>query len=370
MSIDETHETNNRCADAGQRVVLARLCAASRSTSTAASLVPNHGPAIGSSFHPAWPGRRGLDQQPVHSQRQPAVARSDSQLLCSGDIGHPDRYRPASKVIPAQFTSSENQPSSLALPTIPVSCQSISWPVCQCPTRFEAADLGHGFVGAFRWYGHLSDVGQRIFQPGHRDRFDRRGRLVLSQSRTKLTGALPKQVVNVLGRTQLAPRQQLVLIRFGSKLILVSNLQGEVRTLSELTDPLEVDQMRYMRERATGQYLGVLPFRTSQHRKERNMNRVALCLGLILALHSLPHDQALAQTSPVQSSPVQASPGTTLDQGMRDLLSELQAQTLVRALRTVRPRTARIRLKAFFCRGRRSGPVAKGYRAVYRSICC
>lgn len=56
-------------------------------------------------------------------------------------------------------------------------------------------------------------------------------------------GGIPKHVVSVLGRTAIAPRQQLVLVRFGSKLVLVSMVQGEARTISEITDPLEVDQM-------------------------------------------------------------------------------------------------------------------------------
>lgn len=60
---------------------------------------------------------------------------------------------------------------------------------------------------------------------------------------TSLSGALPKQVVQVLGRTPIATRQQLVLVRFGSKLVLVSLVQGEARTISEITDPLEVDQL-------------------------------------------------------------------------------------------------------------------------------
>lgn len=60
---------------------------------------------------------------------------------------------------------------------------------------------------------------------------------------SSVAGALPKQVVNVLGRTPLAPRQQLVLVRFGSKLVLVSMVQGEARMISEITDPIEVDQL-------------------------------------------------------------------------------------------------------------------------------
>jgi flagellar biogenesis protein FliO len=58
-----------------------------------------------------------------------------------------------------------------------------------------------------------------------------------------LSGALPKQVVQVMGRSSISPRQQLVVVRFGSKLVLVSLIQGEARTLSEIADPLEVDQL-------------------------------------------------------------------------------------------------------------------------------
>jgi flagellar protein FliO/FliZ len=54
---------------------------------------------------------------------------------------------------------------------------------------------------------------------------------------------LPNTVVQILGKTALAPRQQLVLLRFGSKLVLVSNIHGEARTVSEIVDPLEVDQL-------------------------------------------------------------------------------------------------------------------------------
>lgn len=60
---------------------------------------------------------------------------------------------------------------------------------------------------------------------------------------TTIGSGLSKQVVHVLGRSSISPRQQMVLIRFGSKLLLVSVIQGEARTLSEITDPLEVDQL-------------------------------------------------------------------------------------------------------------------------------
>lgn len=58
-----------------------------------------------------------------------------------------------------------------------------------------------------------------------------------------LSTTLPKSVVTVLGRTPIAARQQVMLLRFGSKLVLVSMAQGEARTISEITDPLEVDRL-------------------------------------------------------------------------------------------------------------------------------
>ncbi|GAB5403989.1 MAG: hypothetical protein Aurels2KO_22200 [Aureliella sp.] len=67
---------------------------------------------------------------------------------------------------------------------------------------------------------------------------------------TTLGGGLPKGVVNVLGRAPIAARQQMVLVRFGHKLVLVSVVQGEARTISEITDPLEVDRLTGLCESA------------------------------------------------------------------------------------------------------------------------
>lgn len=63
-----------------------------------------------------------------------------------------------------------------------------------------------------------------------------------SMGSSRATG-LPKNVVQILGRTPVATRQQLVLLRFGPKLVLVSMVQGETRTISEITDPHEVDRL-------------------------------------------------------------------------------------------------------------------------------
>jgi flagellar biogenesis protein FliO len=54
---------------------------------------------------------------------------------------------------------------------------------------------------------------------------------------------LPPDVVEVLGRVSLAPRQPAELVRIGQKLILVSISSAGVRTLTEITDPAEVDRL-------------------------------------------------------------------------------------------------------------------------------
>lgn len=51
---------------------------------------------------------------------------------------------------------------------------------------------------------------------------------------------LPTEVVEVLGRSTIAPRQQVYVLRFGRKLLLVSQQPGQTQTLSEITDEEEV----------------------------------------------------------------------------------------------------------------------------------
>ena len=55
--------------------------------------------------------------------------------------------------------------------------------------------------------------------------------------------ALPSDVLEVLGRSNLAPRQAVHLIRCGNKLLLVSISTAGAETLTEITDPMEVDRI-------------------------------------------------------------------------------------------------------------------------------
>ena len=54
---------------------------------------------------------------------------------------------------------------------------------------------------------------------------------------------LPKEVFEILGRAPLGARQQVQLLRCGNKLLLVSITAGSTETLTEVTDPLEVDRL-------------------------------------------------------------------------------------------------------------------------------
>jgi flagellar biogenesis protein FliO len=56
-------------------------------------------------------------------------------------------------------------------------------------------------------------------------------------------GPLPSEVFEVLGRAQLANRQQAHLLRCGNKLLLVSAGAAGVAPLAEITDPAEVDRL-------------------------------------------------------------------------------------------------------------------------------
>jgi len=63
------------------------------------------------------------------------------------------------------------------------------------------------------------------------------------RSRPQSLAPLPSEVVESLGRVPLAGRQQMHLVRVGQKLILLSVTTGEARTLTEITDPVEVDRL-------------------------------------------------------------------------------------------------------------------------------
>ena len=57
------------------------------------------------------------------------------------------------------------------------------------------------------------------------------------------TSELPRDVFQVMGTSRLAGRHSLFLLRLGHKLVLVHAGSGEVQTITEVTDPAEVDRL-------------------------------------------------------------------------------------------------------------------------------
>lgn len=66
---------------------------------------------------------------------------------------------------------------------------------------------------------------------------------LLRRGMSKGSGLLPAEAVEVLGRTALPHRQHMQLIRCGNKLLLVAVSAGGAETLTEITDPLEVERL-------------------------------------------------------------------------------------------------------------------------------
>jgi flagellar protein FliO/FliZ len=56
-------------------------------------------------------------------------------------------------------------------------------------------------------------------------------------------GMLPADAVSVLGRVPLSAKQIAQLLKVGNKLVLVALMPGGAETLTEVTDPVEVDRL-------------------------------------------------------------------------------------------------------------------------------
>jgi flagellar biogenesis protein FliO len=65
----------------------------------------------------------------------------------------------------------------------------------------------------------------------------------LRRGARRASASLPAEVVGVLGRVPLAARQYAELLRVGNKLVLVSLTPHGAETLTEVTEPVEVDRL-------------------------------------------------------------------------------------------------------------------------------
>lgn len=66
---------------------------------------------------------------------------------------------------------------------------------------------------------------------------------VMRRGMPKNVPILPREALEVLGRAPLVGRQQVHLVRCGNKILLLSVSPGGAETLSEITDPIEVDRL-------------------------------------------------------------------------------------------------------------------------------
>jgi flagellar biogenesis protein FliO len=66
---------------------------------------------------------------------------------------------------------------------------------------------------------------------------------VLRRGMPKQTPLLPQGMLEVLGRAPLVGRQQVHLVRLGNKLLLIAITPGGIETLTEVTDPMEIDRL-------------------------------------------------------------------------------------------------------------------------------
>ena len=66
---------------------------------------------------------------------------------------------------------------------------------------------------------------------------------IVKRSSPKSAAILPKEVVEVFGRTALSQRQYAHVVRFGSKLLLVSVSPSGVESLAEISDMAEVERL-------------------------------------------------------------------------------------------------------------------------------
>jgi flagellar biogenesis protein FliO len=67
--------------------------------------------------------------------------------------------------------------------------------------------------------------------------------LILRKANARGGATLPGEVVQTLGRAPLSGRQEMHLVRVGNKLLLLSVTASGAETLTEITDPAEIDRL-------------------------------------------------------------------------------------------------------------------------------
>lgn len=120
------------------------------------------------------------------------------------------------------------------------------------------------------------------------------GAYLIARHGGRLPGMLPAEVVQVLGKRFIDSRNSVQLVRCGSKILILANSsQHGLRTLSEITDPSEVELL-------TGQCVPN-PLGNSSSRVQRS--RSLGDAGPLTSAPNSPHIAGLARTTSGPSGP-------------------------------------------------------------------
>jgi flagellar biogenesis protein FliO len=97
---------------------------------------------------------------------------------------------------------------------------------------------------------------------------------MMRRTSTRTGGMLPQGVVEVLGHQTIAGRQQVHLLRIGKRLLLVSVMPDSMETLTEITDPMEVDRIAGIcRQSGSGSSTGAFQAVMRQFNQDPNQNQ-------------------------------------------------------------------------------------------------
>ncbi len=259
------------------RILFAVVFAACASRAAAAADYPDYAPSPpptqsdradrpadryqpGEAYQPA-DGYQPAEQQRPNDLRRPADAGMPNELRRPSDLGGPDepvdgvagprplpvRFQPVEYQAPASAVpAAEAQPSSETKPApdaqpaadikpaaekladrqpaIPLAPQS---PLTR--SFFRSPDVPPWLAGA----GSLGIVLGLFLMVVW----------VVRRGMPKNVALLPREAVEVLGRAPLFGREHVYLIRCGNKVLLVCASAGKLETLTEITDPSEVDRL-------------------------------------------------------------------------------------------------------------------------------
>ncbi len=180
------------------------------------------------------------------NSRPPASAFS-SRSVKSSPVSSPNRqgrrtFSQASQAGDRSFLRQEQlqqkQPPRQASPQLPPPGSAFSRNQKGVPKDAGAAQLSRSpssAVGLFFWktlvaFGFVLGL---VFVAA----------LFLKKHGNVVSGKLPEEAVELLGRRPIDREHSILLVRCGSRILVLGLSSGEIRTLAEITDPVEVDML-------------------------------------------------------------------------------------------------------------------------------